>query len=415
MINFKSLWPFGRKSASAGQLESVLGKFLADYQSKTGMAVNAGTVMRLSAAYACVRNLSEDMAKLPLHLYQRRERGKDRAVNHPLYSLLNGSPNDWQTSFEFVQLMQACLLLRGNGYARIVWSGKRVLELLPLDPRRMSVKQLDDFSLQYRYQAARGGSIDLDPHDVLHLRGLTLDGVVGVTPIEYAREAFALGLAAEEHGARMFGGRVTGPGVLAAPGKLSDTAYNRLKESWRDNGGLENADAPVILEEGLSWESLGLKLSDLQFLETRKFQVEEIARLYRMPLHKINSMDKATFSNIEHQSQEYVTDTLMPWARRWEQAIARDLLQPAERGQYYAAFLFNSLLRGDAKSRSEFYRALFNNGALTPNQILEMEDMDGYEGGDIRMVPLNMVPVDMARELAASAASKKGGDSVAQS
>jgi HK97 family phage portal protein len=412
-LSLKTLWPWSRKSADVLTNDALLARLLDDYRSKTGMAVTPATVMRLTACFACVRNLSEDMAKLPLHLYRRRERGKDRAVDHPLYGLLNGAPNDWQTSFEFVQLMQAHMLLRGNAYARIVRAGKRVLELLPLDPRRMSVKQLDDFSLQYRYQAAKGGSVDLDPRDVFHLRGLTLDGVRGVTPIEYAREAFALGLAAEEHGARMFGGRVTGPGVLKHPGKMSDPAYARLKDGWKENGGLENADSPVILEEGMTWESLGLKLSDLQFLETRKFQVEEIARLYRMPLHKINSMDKATFSNIEHQSQEYVTDTLLPWARRWEQGIARDLLLPAERGQYYAAFLFNNLLRGDVTSRGEFYRALFNNGALTPNQILEMEDMDGYDGGDIRMVPMNMVPVDMAREVAAKAGSKKGGDSVA--
>ncbi|WP_047244136.1 phage portal protein [Chromobacterium subtsugae] len=406
-FSIKSVWPFQRKSATADANDELIRQMLAGYASKTGASVTPQTVMRVSACYASVRNISEDLAKLPLHLYKRMPRGKERAIKHPLYAVLNSRPNSWQTPFEFVQLLTAMMVLRGNGYARVVRGfGSRVLELIPLHPDRVEVKQLDDLSLRYDYSRPDGRRVQLEQGDVLHLRGLTLDGVRGVSPIAYARESFGLALAAEEHGARMFGGRVTGPGVLKAPGKLSDTAFERLREGWEERGGLENSSKPVILEEGLSWESLGLKLSDLQFLETRKFQVEEIARLYRMPLHKINSMDKATFSNIEHQSQEYVTDTLLPWARRWEQAIARDLLGETDQDDFYSAFLFNSLLRGDAKSRCEFYRGMSGIGVLTPNMILEMEDMDTYEGGDVRLVPLNMVPVDMVR---AVAGKTKGG------
>ncbi|OQS41828.1 phage portal protein [Chromobacterium haemolyticum] len=411
-LSFKSMWPFGRKNAIADANAALVAGFLKGYASQTGAVVTPATVMRVSTCFACVRNISEDMAKLPLHLYKRLPRGKERAVKHPLYPLLRSTPNSWQTSFEFVQMLTAHMLLRGNGYARIVRGyGGRVLELLPLQTGRMQVKQLENFELSYGYADSRGRVIQLDPPDVLHLRGLTLDGVVGVTPIEYAREAFGLALAAEEHGSRMFGGRVTGPGVLKHPGKLSDPAFKRLQESWRENGGLENAAAPVILEEGLAWESLGLKLSDLQFLETRKYQGEEVARLYRMPPHKVGIMDKATFSNIENQSQEYVTDTLLPWALRWEQALARDVLTEQERQDFYASFLFNNLLRGDTKTRGEFYRSLHGVGALSANDILEMEDMDTYEGGDMRFVPLNMVPVDMARD----AAIRKGGGSGAGS
>ena len=410
-FSIKTMWPFGRKNASALAADAVFREMALGWLSKTGISVTPDTVMRVSACFACVRNISEDMAKLPLHLYKRVPRGKERAAKHPLYALLNGAPNDWQTSFEFVQMLQAHMLLRGNGYARIVRGyGRRVIELLPLNPAQMTVKQIDDMSIRYRYQAGNGRTIDLDPDDVLHLRGMTLDGITGVSPIQYAREVFGLAQAAEEHGARMFGGRVTGPGVLAAPGKLTDKAYERLRTSMREQGGLDNADTPLILEEGLAWQSLGLKLSDLQFLDTRKFQVEEISRLYRMPLHKIGQLDKATFSNIEHQSQEYVVDTLLPWARRWEQAIARDLMSPDERSEFYAAFLFNNLMRGDTKSRGEFYRGLFNVGALSPNQILEMEDMDGYEGGDMRMVPLNMAPVDMVRAIVGKQKMEGGGN-----
>ncbi|MBE5528878.1 phage portal protein [Laribacter hongkongensis] len=411
-MNLKSLWPFSRKNAVADGNADLVRHVFGGAVSKTGLAVSPATVMQVSAAYACIRNISEDMAKLPLHLYKRLPRGKERASAHPLYALLNTAPNDWQTSFEFVEMLTAHMLLRGNGYARIVRGvGGKVLELLPLHPDRMTVKQLDDLSLSYQYRTARGGTVPLDPADVFHLRGLSLDGVVGVSPLTYARESFGLALAAEEHGARQFSGRAGGPGVFKAPGKLSDKAYDRLTQSYAEKGGLENSTTPLILEEGLDWVSLGLKLADLQFIETRKFQVEEIARFYRMPLHKIGMLDKATFSNIEHQSQEYVSDTLLPWARRWEQAIGRDMLSGPERRDHYAAFLFNNLLRGDSKSRSEFYRGLFNTGALSPNDILEMEDRDTFEGGDMRFVPMNMVPVDMAREFAARAGNK-GGDSV---
>ncbi len=409
-MNLKSLWPFSRKNAVADGNDALVRQVFGGVVSKTGLAVSPVTVMQVSAAYACIRNISEDMAKLPLHLYKRLPRGKERASAHPLYALLNTAPNDWQTAFEFVEMLTAHMLLRGNGYARIVRGvGGKVLELLPLHPDRMTVKQLDDLSLSYQYRTARGGTVPLDPADVFHLRGLSLDGVVGVSPLTYARESFGLALAAEEHGARQFSGRAGGPGVFKAPGKLSDKAYDRLTQSYAEKGGLENSTTPLILEEGLEWVSLGIKLSDLQFIETRKFQVEEIARFYRMPLHKIGMLDKATFSNIEHQSQEYVSDTLLPWARRWEQAIGRDLLSVSERRDHYAAFLFNNLLRGDSKSRSEFYRGLFQTGAISPNDILEMEDRDTFVGGDMRFVPMNMVPVDMAREFAARAGNKGDG------
>ncbi|MCG9094450.1 phage portal protein [Laribacter hongkongensis] len=410
-MNLKILWPFSRKNTVADGNADLVRHVFGGAVSKTGLAVSPATVMQVSAAYACIRNISEDMAKLPLHLYKRLPRGKERASAHPLYALLNTAPNDWQTSFEFVEMLTAHMLLRGNGYARIVRGfGGKVLELLPLHPDRMTVKQLDDLSLSYKYRTARGGTVTLDPADVFHLRGLSLDGVVGVSPLTYARESFGLALAAEEHGARQFAGRAVGPGVFKSTRKLTEQGRENLSRSFAEKGGLGNSNAPLILEDGLEWVSLGIKPADLQYIETRKFQVEEIARLYRMPMHKIGQLDKATFSNIEHQSQEYVSDTLLPWARRWEQAIGRDLLSVPERRDHYAAFLFNNLLRGDSKSRSEFYRGLFNTGALSPNDILEMEDRDTFEGGDMRFVPMNMVPVDMAREFAARAGNK-GGDS----
>ncbi|WP_051534691.1 phage portal protein [Deefgea rivuli] len=392
-FNFK--WPWGAKNSVALLNEAMVRDVYGGGLSKVGLSVNSKTVLRVSACYACVRNISEDLAKLNLHLYRRKSRGKERAVDHSLYAVLVAKPNGWQTPFEFVQLLTAFMLLRGNGYALIVRGyGGRVIELLPLHPDRVEVKQGLDLTLSYVYTASNGARKTYQQPDILHLRGFTLNGWMGVTPLEYARDSFGLAMAAEEHGARMFGGRVTGPGVLKTPNKLSDPAYKRLRESWEENAdGLENAAKPLILEENLSWESLGLKLTDLQFLETRRFQVEEIARLFRMPLHKIGQLDRATFSNIEHQSQEYVTDTLLPWARRWEQSAARDLLSDKDRPLYYMAFMFNSLLRGDMKARGEFYGKLFSVAALSPNDIREMEDLDSYEEGDGYFVPANYLPI----------------------
>lgn len=390
---------FAKKSIPL-ENEALISRLGGGYTSRTGISVTTTTAMRLAACYACVRNLAEDLAKNPIHLYQRVEMGKRRASTHPLYKIVNSSPNHWQTSYEFVEMLTAHALLRGNGFARISRGlGGKVLELIPLMPSSVTIEQDDDLSIKYIYTNAKGRQITLEQDDVLHVRGLTLDGVIGITPIQYAKETFALASAAEQHGSAMFGGRVTGPGVFETAGRLSDKAYERLRESFKEEGGLENAASPIILEEGLSWKSLGIKLSDLQFIETRKFQVEEIARLYRMPLHKIGHLERATNNNIEHQSREYVTDTLLPWARRWEQALSRDCLSEKDRETFFPAFNFNNLLRGDTQSRAALYQTLFNTGSMSPNDIRRLEDDEGYEGGNTYFIQQGFMPVHLAEEV----------------
>ncbi len=390
---------FGKKSISL-ENEALISHFGGGYNSRTGIAVTTTTAMRLAACYACVRNIAEDLAKNPIHLYERVPNGKRRASTHPLYVLLNSSPNSWQTSYEFVEMLTAHALLRGNGFARVSRGlGGKVLELIPLLPSSVTIEQREDLSIGYTYTNPNGRQITFEQDDILHLRGLTLDGVVGITPIQYAKETFALASAAEQHGSAMFGGRVTGPGVFETPGKLSDAAYDRLKKSFKEEGGIDNASSPIILEQGLSWKSLGIKLSDLQFIETRKFQVEEIARLYRMPLHKIGHLERATNNNIEHQSREYVTDTLLPWARRWEQALLRDCLPEKDRETFFPAFNFNNLLRGDTQSRAALYQSLFNTGSMSPNDIRRLEDDEGYDGGDTYFIQQGFMPVHLAEEI----------------
>lgn len=390
---------FGKKSISL-ENEALISHFGGGYNSRTGIAVTTTTAMRLAACYACVRNIAEDLAKNPIHLYERVPNGKRRASTHPLYVLLNSSPNSWQTSYEFVEMLTAHALLRGNGFARVSRGlGGKVLELIPLLPSSVTIEQREDLSIGYTYTNPNGRQITFEQDDILHLRGLTLDGVVGITPIQYAKETFALASAAEQHGSSMFGGRVTGPGVFETPGKLSDAAYDRLKKSFKEEGGIDNASSPIILEQGLSWKSLGIKLSDLQFIETRKFQVEEIARLYRMPLHKIGHLERATNNNIEHQSREYVTDTLLPWARRWEQALLRDCLPEKDRETFFPAFNFNNLLRGDTQSRAALYQSLFSTGSMSPNDIRRLEDDEGYDGGDTYFIQQGFMPVHLAEEI----------------
>lgn len=390
---------FGKKSNSL-ENEALISLFGGGHNSRTGIAVTTTTAMRLAACYACVRNIAEDLAKNPIHLYERVPNGKRRASTHPLYVLLNSSPNSWQTSYEFVEMLTAHTLLRGNGFARVSRGlGGKVLELIPLLPSSVTIEQREDLSIGYTYTNPNGRQITFEQDDILHLRGLTLDGVVGITPIQYAKETFALASAAEQHGSAMFGGRVTGPGVFETPGKLSDAAYDRLKKSFKEEGGIDNASSPIILEQGLSWKSLGIKLSDLQFIETRKFQVEEIARLYRMPLHKIGHLERATNNNIEHQSREYVTDTLLPWARRWEQALLRDCLPEKDRETFFPAFNFNNLLRGDTQSRAALYQSLFNTGSMSPNDIRRLEDDEGYDGGDTYFIQQGFMPVHLAEEI----------------
>lgn len=390
---------FGKKSISL-ENEALISHFGGGYNSRTGIAVTTTTAMRLAACYACVRNIAEDLAKNPIHLYERVPNGKRRASTHPLYVLLNSSPNSWQTSYEFVEMLTAHALLRGNGFARVSRGlGGKVLELIPLLPSSVTIEQREDLSIGYTYTNQNGRQITFEQDDILHLRGLTMNGVVGITPIQYAKETFALASAAEQHGSAMFGGRVTGPGVFETPGKLSDAAYDRLKKSFKEEGGIDNASSPIILEQGLSWKSLGIKLSDLQFIETRKFQVEEIARLYRMPLHKIGHLERATNNNIEHQSREYVTDTLLPWARRWEQALLRDCLPEKDRETFFPAFNFNNLLRGDTQSRAALYQSLFGTGSMSPNDIRRLEDDEGYDGGDTYFIQQGFMPVHLAEEV----------------
>jgi HK97 family phage portal protein len=351
--------------------------------------------LQASAVFACVRVLSETVASLPLVLYRRLERGKARATDHPLYELLHDLPNPEMTAFELRETLMAHAALWGNAFCEIEFDNAgRVRGLWPLRTDMMRVIRRAG-RLWYVYKLPTGTDVELPFERVMHLRGLSTDGVVGYSPIDLARQSVGLALGTEEFGARFFGNGATTGTIYEHPGKLSQEAYDRLKDSIeKRHQGLERAHRIMILEEGMKASQVGIPPDNAQFLETRKFQVEEIARWYRMPLHKIQSLDRSTFSNIEHQSIEFVTDTIQPWCVRWEQCITRDLLTEREREEYFAEHLVDALLRGDTLSRYQAYAVARQNGWLSANDIREKENMNPVEGGDVYLVPLNMIPAE---------------------
>lgn len=360
--------------------------------SASGVSVTPDSAMRCATVFACIRVLAESVAQLPRHVYRKTEDAKQRDDAHPLHWLLNVAPNSWQTSFEFFELGMTHLGLRGNFFA---WKNRlsngKVWELIPLRPDRMQVKQNDNWSLSYTYTPDGKAPWTLTSKYVLHVRGLGCDGVTGMSPVTQAREAVGLALVTEKHGAKLFSNGAHMKGMLKHPGKLSDPAAKRLRASFEENNsGTDNAFRTALLEEGMDWVSVGMSSDDAQFLETRKYQRGEIASMFRVPPHMIGDLERATFSNIEQQSIEFVTRSLMPWLKRWEQAITRDLITPADQGKVYVEFNADALLRGDTLSRYQAYGQAIKDGWMNRNEVRAKENLNAEDGLDDFLTPLNM-------------------------
>ena len=327
--------------------------------STAGKNVNERSAMQMTAVYSCVRILAEAVAGLPLHLYRYKEDGgKEKALDHPLYHLLHDEPNPEMSSFVFRETLMTHLLLWGNAYAQIIRNGKgEVIALYPLMPNRMVVDRDTKGRLYYQYTTStedaptmKGVTVNLPPSDVLHIPGLGFDGLVGYSPIAMAKNAIGMAIACEEYGAKFFANGAAPGGVLEHPGTIKDP--QRVRESWQSTfGGSANSNKIAVLEEGMKYTPIGISPEQAQFLETRKFQVNEIARIFRVPPHMVGDLEKSSFSNIEQQSLEFVKYTLDPWVIRWEQTIHRSLLLPDEKSQYFVKFNLEGLLRGDYQSR----------------------------------------------------------------
>jgi len=386
---------FRRSSSTLASPSEELREALGIMPSATGVVVNETTALRASAVWACITLLSGDLASVPLLLYRRKENGKERADSHPLYTVLHDAPNDEIDSFRFVELVMTHLLTWGNFYAEIVADESgRVRQLWPLAPWLVRPERPDpNGPIVYRVRLPEGGEVTLRRDQVFHVVGFGYDGLVGYSPLRMAaKEAIGLALATQEFGARFFSNGARPGVVLSHPGQLSEKARNNLEKSWNAaHGGLDRSHRVAILEEGMKLETFGVPPEEAQFLETRKFQVTDIARIYRVPPHMIGDHEKgATYASVEQQSIDYVTHTLRPWAVRIERAIRQQLLTPRERGRYFAEFLLDGLLRGDTKSRYDAYAVGRQWGWLSRNDVRRMENMDPIEGGDDYLVPSNM-------------------------
>ena len=393
----------------------------------SGRPVTERSAMQMTAVYGCVRILAEAIAGLPLHLYRYKDGGgKEKALDHPLYRLLHDEPNPEMTSFVFRETLMTHLLLWGNAFAQIVRNGLgEVIGLYPLQPTRMSVgRDLGTKALYYEYQtswdepAGEYKTIRLTPADVLHIPGLGFDGLVGYSPIAMARNAIGLAQATEDYGASFFANGAAPGGVLEHPGTIKDPS--RVRESWQQTfGGAKNGNKVAVLEEGMKYTPISVSPEQAQFLETRKFQLNEIARIFRIPPHMIGDLEKSSFSNIEQQSLEFVKYTLDPWVIRWEQAITKTLLNPREKQQLFVKFNVEGLLRGDYQSRMEGYAVARQNGWMSANDIRELENLDRIDevdGGDLYLVNGNMLPLPMAGAYAATKQAKEAeaGDEPAE-
>lgn len=388
-----------RKSASPdwGVLERYLGWAFGGGVSASGIIVNPQNAMQAAAVYACIKVLSESVGMLPLCMYRVGPDGsKSPDKNHPLWELLHNQPNEYQTSVEFLEMMVMHLNLRGNAYAWInrARSG-RVVEIIPLHPDMVIVNMDERNNVIYHVGVEAGGMRPVDRSEILHIKGLTMNGWLGISPIAYARESIGLSLATEKFGGQLFRNGAKPGGVLEVPNKLSDQAYKRLKESFDAASSGENAHKTALLEEGAKFSKIAMTSDDAQFLETRKYQRAEIAGIFRVPAHMINDLERATFSNIEHMSLDFAKFSLMPWLNRIEKAMRRDLFSDADKKSNALRFDISSLLRGDAASRSSYYTNGIQWGWMTRNEARAMESelgisLNPLEGLDVPLMPLNM-------------------------
>lgn len=375
-------------------------KALGVHDSYTGRSVGVDQALTSTAVFGCVRIIAESVGSLPLPVYRRLQpQGKERDPRHPLYRLLHDAPNPEMIALAFREALTGHTLLRGNGYAEIQRDeAERVIALWPLRPDRMRVTRDEAGELAYVYDLPEGKPVRLPTFNVLHLPGFGGDGLTGYSVISYFREAVALALAVEEYGGRFFGNNARPGGVLQVQKTLSPEAAKRLKTSWETlQGGLANAHRVAVLEEGVTWQQVGIPPEDAQFLETRRFQTTEIARIFRVPPHMIGDLERATFSNIEHQSLEFVMHTLRPWLVRWEQALGRDVFARQPGGSTrFAEHLVDGLLRGDAKARADALAVQRQNGVITANEWREIENRNPHPDGDALLVNGNMIPATQA-------------------
>ncbi|WIX32512.1 phage portal protein [Salinicola sp. JS01] len=365
-------------------------------RTSAGAGVNSDNALRVGALRACVTLLAESVAQLPCELYRRTgDGGRERASQHPVYDLLHSQPNQKDSSFEYFEQGQGALGLEGNHYALIERDGAGYpIELIPINPKKCQVMKGRD-GLPYYHLPEVGKTVGM--RQMHHVKAFSRDGFVGLSPIATNADSIGLAMSTEEHAAAVFERGATMSGVIERPSDATaikdQAAVDRLLDKFTErHGGLRNAFSVALLQEGMSYKQLSMDNEKAQLLESRKFSVEEICRLFKIPLHMVQLTDKSTSwgSGIESMSLGFVIYTLLPWLKRWEAAMRRDLLLPSERRDLYVEFNVSGLLRGDQKSRYDAYALGRQWGWLSVNDVRRLENMPPIAGGDRYLTPLNM-------------------------
>jgi HK97 family phage portal protein len=370
-----------------------------------GVHVSQASAMQVSAVYACVSILAYDLAKLGATIFSGERLGKRRkATDHYLFPLLK-TPAPWLTWFEFCGMMQTAVLLRGNGYAVILRNGRGVPQMLvPINPDRVALWEAANGQLFYMVTRSglhemavlRNEPLLIPSEDIFHLKALTLNGLIGLSPIGMAREAIGLAIAQEQLAARWAGNSAQPRGILTTDQKLTDTAAKRLSDDWKTlNSGLYNAGKTAILEQGLKWQSLAMNSADMEFIQARQFQLSEIARIFRVPMHMLGELQKTTGNSITQQAQEYLNYSLSTWIEMWEQRIPFTFDFDEDDDSLFIAFNVDRLLRADITTRFAAHRiALGGTGWMTPNEVRHIEGQEKTDGGDTVFRPVNTAPMD---------------------
>lgn len=381
--------------------DPALAAFLGGNLTAAGVAVTSESAMRVAAVYSCIRVLSETLACLPLHVYRRKKGGgKERATDHWLYPLLHSAPNGWMTSFAWREMGMAHLCLRGVSYSRIVSDGGGRRQFIPYHPDRVRPILRDNGQLAYEVRQQNGGTIVLLQEEMLRIPFMTLDGVRPVTPIEAQRETLGASIAAQDYSARFWANdaRPTG-GYIEMEGDFKDPdARKKFRDEWQEARTGVNRHKTAFLPRGMKYHVFSMNMEDAQFIETQKMQRSQIAGIFRVPPHMIGDLERATFSNVEQQSIDFVVYTMQPWLSRWEQELSRGLLSESEQEEYFVEFLVDGLLRGDATARANYFRTAIMTGWLNRNEVREIENLNKAEGLDEYLVPLNMSPADLLAE-----------------
>jgi len=370
--------------------------------STSGTFVNETAAMQTAAVYSCVRVISEAVASLPIHVYRYEENGTQQMPGHSLHNLLHNAPNPEMTSFSFRETLMAHILIWGNAYAQVIRDGSgRVAALYPLLPHKMDVWRGNNGEIFYTYwrdmdetrRREESGGITLRKDQVLHIPGLSFDGLVGYSPIALAKNAIGMAIATENFGAGFFANGANPGGVIESPTAVKDPT--KLRDAWEVlYKGSRNSGKVAVLEEGLKFSTVSVPPEQAQFLQTRKFQLNEIARIFRVPPHMIGDLEKSSFSNIEQQALEFVKYCVNPWIIRWEQAMWQNLILPSEQATHFVKFNLDGLLRGDYETRMKGYATGIQNGFFCPNDVRKLENMNeipAEDGGFNYMVNGNMV------------------------